>query len=173
MRNHIGQRKEGNRAFALLFAVLASSLLIAIGVSIFNISFKELQIATSEQASQAAYYAADSAQECATYWSVTKNGFPECLDAGCGAVSTTTTPTVTCNGVPVTIQFAKNGLSFSGATTTFIGFGGIGDPSASLVASTTYNPATNRITTVITTFGHNSGIVGRRVERGITEVHNN
>ncbi len=59
---------KSTSGFAMLYAVLVSSLLLAIGISIFNISIKELNIATSERDSQLAFYASDSAIECADDW---------------------------------------------------------------------------------------------------------
>ncbi len=53
--------------FALLFAVLVSSLLLTIGLSILNISLKELSISTASKQSIYAYYAADSGREYALF----------------------------------------------------------------------------------------------------------
>lgn len=56
--------------FAMLFAVLTSSVLLSIGLSIFNLTLKELALSSSGRESQAAFYAADSGVECALYWDV-------------------------------------------------------------------------------------------------------
>jgi hypothetical protein len=53
--------------FALLFSVLVSSLLLTIGLSILNISIKELAISTASKQSIYAFYAADSGREYALY----------------------------------------------------------------------------------------------------------
>lgn len=191
-------KKEGS-GFALLFAVLASSLLISIGISIFNISLKELQIATSEQASQSAYYAADSAEECALYWDIKQGAFPVCLDgaSGCdssnpsapGNISTTTSPTIICNNNPVTLNyFAEdvnpndaglpyydNTLAYVYSTSTFFSYG-VGPlyPNAGITIAKTLIPGINpTIQTTIIAEGLSSGEIGRRVERGISEKHNN
>src|ERR1035437_6524026 len=66
--------------FALLFAVMIASFLITLGISIFSISLKEIQITTSVKDSQTAYYAADSARECALYSDIRLGLFPACLD---------------------------------------------------------------------------------------------
>jgi len=172
------------KGFAMLFAVLASSLLIAIGVSIFNISLKELQIATSEQASQAAYYAADSAEECALYWDIKMGAFPTCLNNSCnpatpGDVSTSTSNTIVCNGNSTVLNFtggASNNYTYTYKTPAkalFFNYGSsIINPQAIISISKQYIPANTIIQTVISAQGLNSGVVGRRVERGITEVHN-
>ncbi|MFA6095589.1 MAG: hypothetical protein WC767_01990 [Candidatus Paceibacterota bacterium] len=58
----------GKRGFAMLFAVLVSSVLLSIGLSIFNLTVKELTLSSSGRESQFAFYAADSGAECALYW---------------------------------------------------------------------------------------------------------
>jgi len=59
--------KKGNRGFALLFSVLVSSLLLTIGLSILNISLKELAISNSSKQSIRSFYAADSGREYTLY----------------------------------------------------------------------------------------------------------
>ena len=56
------------RGFAMLFAVLVSSVLLSIGISIFNLTIKELVLSSSGRESQFAFYAADTGAECAIYW---------------------------------------------------------------------------------------------------------
>lgn len=60
-------RRENNRGYTLLFAVLVSSLVLSIGISILNISKKEFLLATSTRDSSSALYAADGGIECAVY----------------------------------------------------------------------------------------------------------
>ena len=52
----------------MLFAVLTASVLLAIGLSIFNLTVKELVLSSSGRESQFAFYAADTGAECALYW---------------------------------------------------------------------------------------------------------
>src|SRR6185369_14936182 len=59
---------NNQKGFALLFAVLVSSVLLAIGVSIFNLTVKELALSASGRESQFSFYAADTGAECALYW---------------------------------------------------------------------------------------------------------
>jgi hypothetical protein len=61
----INRKKE--KGFALLFSVLVSSLLLTIGLSIFNIALKELAISSATERSIHAFYAADSGREFALY----------------------------------------------------------------------------------------------------------
>ncbi|MES3005801.1 MAG: pilus assembly PilX N-terminal domain-containing protein [Patescibacteria group bacterium] len=57
-----------NKGFTLFIALIVSSILLSIGYSIGNIILKQLQLSTSGKESQVAFYAADSAAECALYW---------------------------------------------------------------------------------------------------------
>lgn len=59
---------KNNKGYTLLFAVLVSSLVLAVGISILNISKKEFLLASSARESTAAFYAADSGLECGVYF---------------------------------------------------------------------------------------------------------
>ena len=167
-----------------LFAVLTASLLVALGVSIFGISLKELMIATFETQSQTAYYAADSAEECAEYWDLKMGAFPACLDSGCpsdGNISTSTTNTIVCNGNTIQLNFiaSSTAAAYTEATSTFFAYGtsfGSANPEASItiIKNSITSPTTGQfiIQTTIDAQGHDSGIVGNRVERGISETYN-
>ena len=65
--NYKSIRKKHN-GFALLYAVLISSILLAIGLAIFNLTIKELLLSSLGRDSQFAFYAADTGAECALYW---------------------------------------------------------------------------------------------------------
>jgi hypothetical protein len=52
----------------MFFAVLISSLALAIGVAIYDMVVRELQISSITEQSQYALYAADTGVECALYW---------------------------------------------------------------------------------------------------------
>jgi len=57
-----------NKGFALLFAVLVSTLVLAIGASVISIALKQIVLASSSRDSQFAFYAANTGIECAIYW---------------------------------------------------------------------------------------------------------
>lgn len=61
-------KSSKQRGYTLLFAVLVSSVVLSIGISILNISKKEFLLASSARESTTAFYAADSGLECAMYW---------------------------------------------------------------------------------------------------------
>ena len=52
----------------MIFAVLVSSLALAIGLAMFDLVIRELQVSSTVEQSQYAIYAADTAAECALYW---------------------------------------------------------------------------------------------------------
>ena len=54
----------------MLFAVLVSSVLLSIGISIFSLTVKELALSASGRESQFSFYAADTGAECALYWDI-------------------------------------------------------------------------------------------------------
>lgn len=54
--------------FTLFYAMLISSLLLSVGLAIFNITYKEFILTAGVRESEGAFYAADSALECALYW---------------------------------------------------------------------------------------------------------
>lgn len=62
------------RGFTLFYAMLISSLLLAVGLAIFNITYKEFLLTTGVRESENAFYAADSALECALYWDFIHEG---------------------------------------------------------------------------------------------------
>jgi hypothetical protein len=66
----------------MLFAVLTSSVLLSIGLSIFSLTIKELALSSSGRESQAAFYAADSGIECGLYWDIVGQVFATSSDSG-------------------------------------------------------------------------------------------
>lgn len=70
LRRTIKDGRKVNKGFAMLFAVLVSSVLLAIGLSIFNLTVKELALSSSGRESQFAFFAADTGAECALYWDI-------------------------------------------------------------------------------------------------------
>lgn len=73
MKNN--SKKIKNKGFALLYSVLIASVLLAIGLAIFNITIKELLLSSLGRDSQFAFYAADTGAECALYWDFKGNAF--------------------------------------------------------------------------------------------------
>jgi hypothetical protein len=171
--------KEKSKAgFAILFAVLLASFLITLGISIFSISLKEIMITTSVRDSQIAYYIADSARECALYWDIKQGAFPACLNSDCTSVSTTTAPKITCNGKDTILNFNHPASSLIHSVTIqdfFQATSSISSPISDISIEKKLDlsiPTAPKIITTIKAYGHNTGIVGRRVERGLQQINN-
>jgi hypothetical protein len=64
-----------SRGFTLFYAVLVSSLLLAIGLAVLNITYKEFVLSSGARDSETAFYAADTALECALYWDGNAHAF--------------------------------------------------------------------------------------------------
>ena len=60
--------------FTVFFAVLVASLALAIGLAIFDLLVRELELSRTARESQYAIYAADTGAECALYWDLNYNG---------------------------------------------------------------------------------------------------
>ncbi len=60
--------RRGEAGFTLLLAALVTSVVLALGAAIFGIAQKQLALSSIGRDSQFAFYAADTAAECALYW---------------------------------------------------------------------------------------------------------
>lgn len=77
---------QRSRGFVLLFVVVISSIILAITLSIANISFKEIKFSTSAKDTNEAFFAADTGAECALFNDkTTGNSFVQ--SGGSGVVS--------------------------------------------------------------------------------------
>jgi len=132
---HYMQYFREQRGVTLLVAVILSSVVLAIGLAIANIVFKELRLSATVRESQEAFYAADSALECALYWDLHEGVFSHeteesmnisCADSQVWVVSTGDSVTEDSfhtfsfsdiNGNPfcATVEISKDGAT--GATT--------------------------------------------------------
>lgn len=92
MIKSISNKESG---FTLLMAVIITSVLLIISVGIISIAVKQAQLATASRDSQRAFYAADSALECALYWDLKNPG-----TSAFGVGASPGTP-ITCNNQTV------------------------------------------------------------------------
>jgi|SRR3989338_3738094 len=73
---HVFSRtSRAQRGFTLLLAALVSSIVLAVGAAIFSIAQKQVALSVLGRDSQFAFYAADTAAECALYWDFRCNYF--------------------------------------------------------------------------------------------------
>lgn len=184
MRTKTRIKKSKKKGISLVVALIMTTLLLAISMSIGNIILRQLRITNTSTNSQSAFYAADSALECALYWDTQTDG----TIAGSFDVAifgtTTTHQTGSLNPIrcgvnsesPMSFVKTANDSSNAIATTTFdIDYG-----NTCAHVEIVKNP--NR--TVISTRGYNTGaksddsgcdldnaIERRLVERGLVFTH--
>lgn len=65
MKNIHTKNKKG---FTLLFAVIVSTLVLAVGASVISVALRQRVLSNTGRESQIAFYAANTAMECALYW---------------------------------------------------------------------------------------------------------
>jgi hypothetical protein len=61
------------KGFALLIALLITSVVLSVGVVLANITYKQALLSSTSNESLKAFYAADAAMECALYWDIHYN----------------------------------------------------------------------------------------------------
>ncbi len=84
----------------MFFAALVSSLALAIGMAIYDLTVRELQVTSMTAQSQYAVFAADTGAECALYWDFHYNGTGSAF-ATSSASGNPTVGSVVCNGYNV------------------------------------------------------------------------
>ena len=85
--------RDTHKGFTLFIAIAVSGALLFIVVGIVNLAYRQSIISNTGKDSQIAFYAADSALECALYWDVHN-------PAGQTAFDTSTGSTIYCNYTP-------------------------------------------------------------------------
>jgi hypothetical protein len=138
--------------FALLFSVLISSLLLTIGLSIFNIALKELAISTASRQSIHAFYAADSGREYAKYLD-TKVGIAGLFNVTIGSMTQVGSTT-----------FPSGGLGYI----LVDGVDGDGPNYYVNIKKVWHDDSYSQVDTTITSYGHDT-VSGDRVERAIRQ----
>lgn len=102
------QKISQKRGFALMIAALISSIVLALGAAIYDISIKQLSLSSLSRETQFAFYAADTAAECALYWDNRYSYY---------ATTTPSGVTPTCDGTTLAAT-AYQGSPPSGTTAT-------------------------------------------------------
>ncbi len=108
-KNFFTFEKSRQRGFTLLLAALVASIVLALGSSIFTIAKKQVTLSSLGRDSQFAFYAADTAAECALYYDVRLSSF--------ATSSGITMLPIQCDGVVVTPQYYGTPTANSAVTT--------------------------------------------------------
>lgn len=164
--------------FTLFFAMLVGSLALAVGLAIYDLTVREINLSALATQSQYAIYAADTGVECALYWDAKYVDVPSNNNGGSNSVFASSTAdtlrpltNVVCNGqdiaagsVPWTVTavagaatttftMAVSAQSLSGLTTW-----------ASVIVAKNGNPPQ----TTISSHGYNTNAIGLlQLERAI------
>lgn len=72
---------HASRGFTLLLAALVASVVLSIGSAVFSIALKQVALSSVGRNSQFAFYAADTAAECALYWDLRHQAFATSTDS--------------------------------------------------------------------------------------------
>jgi Tfp pilus assembly protein PilX len=146
------------RGFALLIAVILTSVVLALGEALLDVAYKQILLSSSAKNSQYAFYNADSALECALYWDQKLNAFDYATPLASGSI--------TCNSTA--IQGYTSAVSGGTRITTFAVACSTGAGSSASV--TAYKQSGG--TTDIYANGYNScdATSATRIERGL-KVH--
>lgn len=94
------------RGFTIFFAMLVGSLALAVGIAIYDLTVREIDLSAAASQSQYAIYAADTGVECALYWDAKVapplNGSPSAF--GTSSAATWGASPINCNGQNITTQ---------------------------------------------------------------------
>ncbi len=93
-------KKNKNFGFTLLLSLLVMSVVLVVGLGVFNIIIKEIQLSGLGRESVIASYAAETGIECVEYWDLQKH-----------TISTTTPISITCGGNSINADW-NNDISF-------------------------------------------------------------
>jgi hypothetical protein len=174
-------KKDKSKAFTLFVSLLVSSLLLAIGFSIGNILIKQLVLTQTGSGTQVAFYAADSAAECALFWdrkdsdgitlSDSPFGTSTSIDPNvpngirfiCGSGDTTTGGGIVYAGTKTCDDSLCGALATAATTTFFIGYQDPQDPKylacAHVIVFKKFDVATGEEETTIDSRGYNTDLI--------------
>ncbi len=147
--------KTTPRGFTLIIAVIVSSVVLSVGLTLLDITYKQITLASSATQSQYAFYNADTTLECVLYW-----------DQQFGAFDFTTpldAENITCNSIPVTNYSSYIPTAGNRRTEFSVPCATGGSLGYVTIDKTTTNQ------TIILANGFNNCDVGdpRRIERGL------
>ncbi len=172
---------RAKRGFTIFFAMLVGSLSLAIGLAVYDLTIRELDLSATATQSQYAIYAADAGAECVLYWDSnylgTGSAFPTSTQSAVPASG------VTCVGQDIAAHGAvptpfsadtstwaawnTSQITASAATTTFTLMLGASGNSACAMVDVAKAVISGAVYTTVTSRGFNacSADISPRVER--------
>lgn len=149
------------RGFTLLISVVLASVVLAIGLALLDIAYKQVILSSSARNSQYAFYAADAALECALYYDQQLGHFAFDPPPVAG-----TLPSISCQG--------QTGISVTqtGDTSTTTATFSIPCPSGGSKSTAQVTKGSGGYTAIYT-YGYNtcSAADQRRIERGLKVLY--
>ncbi len=141
-----------NNGFALLYAVMLSSILLAITIGVLNIALKEINFSTSAKDTNDAFFAADTGAECALYYDKSDNSVFPVPDGG-NAQEGQADPEMSCAG--------NNSIQLNGTFPSWqfsvSGLGDVGQGCALVTVTKDNITDPNKVTTSVVSKGYSSG----------------
>lgn len=72
-----GTQQNSSAGFALLYATIVVAVVSSLGAVLSSLIVREADLSATARESSRAYYSADAAMECAQYWDLQENHFPQ------------------------------------------------------------------------------------------------
>lgn len=90
-------KNKNKSGFALLMALIVVSVVVSIGLTVLELSLKQIRLSTNSRDSETAFHATNAGLECARYWRIAAsttieaggNFTPQCFGVSAGSVSPT------------------------------------------------------------------------------------
>ena len=90
-------KNKEQSGFALLMALVVVSVVVSIGLTVLELSLKQIRLSTNSRDSETAFHASNAGLECARYWRIAAsttietggNFSPRCMGVNVGSVSAT------------------------------------------------------------------------------------
>jgi hypothetical protein len=96
--------KSLESGFTIFFAMLVGSLALSVGLAIYDLTVREIDLSAAASQSQYAIYAADTGVECALYWDAKYNGVGSAFGSSTPPASTWGVSPINCNGQDIVIS---------------------------------------------------------------------
>ena len=146
------------RGFTLLIAVILSTVVLTVGLALLDVAYKQVILSSTAKQSQAAFYNADSALECALYYDQKFDAFDFTSPAASGSI--------TCSSTPIT-NYQTNATAQLRITSFTIPC-----PTSGIYATTTiYKYATGATNLYANGFNTCYASDPRRIERGLKATY--
>lgn len=68
MEINLKQQNKRETGFALLMTLIVVSVVVSIGLTVLDLSIKQVRLSTNAKESEIAFHAANAGMECARYW---------------------------------------------------------------------------------------------------------